>query len=66
MRIRIVCNFKKTLKIFIQLQIIDLKILFVNQLGKESKSLEIGSQGGRVSTHYAMDKETLSKIPKEN
>ena len=40
--------------------------LSINQPGKESKSLEIGSQGGRVSTHYAMDKETLSKIPKEN
>ena len=40
--------------------------LFVNQLGKESNSLEIGSQAGRVNTHRAMDKQKLSKIPKAN
>ena len=39
--------------------------LSINQLGKESNSLEIGSQGGRVNTHHAMDKENLSKMPKE-
>ena len=36
------------------------------QLGKESNSLEIGSQEGRVNTHCAMDKQNLSKIPMAN
>ena len=40
--------------------------LFINQLGKESKSLEIGSQAWRVNTHRAMDKQKLSKMPKAN
>ena len=39
--------------------------LSINQLGKESKSLEIGSQEGRVNTPRAMDKQKLYKIPKE-
>ena len=38
----------------------------INQLGKESNSLEIGSQAGRVNTHRAMDKKKLSKIPSAN
>ena len=38
--------------------------LSINQLGKESNSLEIGSKVGRVNTHQAMDKQKLSKIPK--
>ena len=36
----------------------------INLLGKESNSLEIGSQVGRVNTHREMDKQNLSKIPK--
>ena len=40
--------------------------LSINQLGKESNSLEIGSQAGRVNTHHAMDKQNLSKMSKEN
>ena len=40
--------------------------LSINQLGKESNSLEIGSQAGRVNTHRAMDKKKLFKIPKAN
>ena len=40
--------------------------LSINQLGKESNSLEIGSQAGRVNTRRAMDKQKLSKIPKDN
>ena len=40
--------------------------LSINQLGNESNSLEIGSQEGRVNTHYAMDKQKLSKMPKAN
>ena len=40
---------------------------YIKQLGKESNSLEIGSQAGRVNiTHSAMDKQNLSKIPKAN
>ena len=27
---------------------------------------QIGSQAGRENTHHAMDKENLSKIPKDN
>ena len=40
--------------------------LSINQLGNESNSLEIGSQAGRVNTHRAMDKQKLSKMPKDN
>ena len=40
--------------------------LSINQLGKESNSLEIGSQAGRVNTHCAMEKQKLSKMPKDN
>ena len=40
--------------------------LSINQFGKESNSLEIGSQARRVNTHRVMDKQKLSKIPKEN
>ena len=36
------------------------------QFQRESNSLEIGSLAGRVSTHHAMDKLVLSKMPKEN
>ena len=36
----------------------------INQLGKESNSLEIGSQARRVNTHHTMDKKKHSKIPK--
>ena len=43
---------------------ISLNGLSINQLGKESNSLEIGSQVGRVNTHRAMDKQKLSKMPK--
>ena len=39
--------------------------LSIKQLGKESNSLEIGSQVGRVNAHRAMDKQKLSKMPKE-
>ena len=35
------------------------------QFQLESNSLEIGSLAGRVSTHHAMDKLVLSKMPKE-
>ena len=38
----------------------------INQLEKESNSLEIGSQAGRVNTHLEMDKQKLSKIPNSN
>ena len=34
----------------------------VNQLGKESNSLEIGSQARRVNTHRAMDKQSSPKF----
>ena len=44
----------------------DLNGLSINQLVKESNSLEIGLQVGRVNTHYAMDKQNLSKIPNTN
>ena len=54
------------LKQFIQLQIRGVGGLSINQLGKESNSLKIGSQAGRVNTHRAMDKKKLSKIPKAN
>ena len=40
--------------------------LYINQIEKESKSLKIGSQAGRVNTHCAMDKQKLSKMPKAN
>ena len=40
--------------------------LYINQLGKESNSLETGSQARRVNTHHAMDKQKLSKMPKAN
>ena len=40
--------------------------LSINQLGKDSNSLEIGSQAGRLNTHYVMDKKYLSKIQKAN
>ena len=40
--------------------------LSINQLGKESNSLKIGSQAGRVNTHCAMDKQNLYKMPKGN
>ena len=43
-----------------------MNFLSINQLGKESNSLEIGSQAGRVNTHHAMDKKNLSKMPKTN
>ena len=43
-----------------------LNYLSINQLGKESNSLEIGSQAERVNIHRAMDKQKLSKIPKDN
>ena len=43
---------------------IGLNGLSINQLGKESNSLEIGSQARRVNTHRAIDKQKLSKIPK--
>ena len=36
----------------------------INQLGKESNSLEIGSLTGYVCTHRAMDKQKLSKNAK--
>ena len=45
---------------------IGLNGLSINQLGKESNSLEIGSQAGKVNTHRAMDKQTLSKMPEAN
>ena len=54
------------LKHFIQLQMRGLGGLPINQLGKEPNSLEIGSQAGRVNTHRAMDKQRLSKMPKDN
>ena len=38
----------------------------INQLGKESNSLEIGSQVGSVNTQCAMDKKNLSKMTKAN
>ena len=40
--------------------------LSLNQLGKESNSLEIGSQAGRVNTHRAMDKQKFSKMKNGN
>ena len=39
--------------------------IFINQFGKESNSLEIGSQAGRVNTHHALDKQNLSKMTKD-
>ena len=36
----------------------------INQLGKESNSLEIGSLAGKVCTHRGMDKQKLSKNSK--
>ena len=44
----------------------DINGFSINQLGKESNSLEIGSQAGRVNTHHAMDKQNLSKMQKAN
>ena len=43
-----------------------INFLSINQLGKESNSLEIGSQVGRVNTQGAMNKQKLSKMPKNN
>ena len=43
-----------------------MNVLSINQLGKESNSLEIGSQAGRVNTHHAMDKNKLSKMKKDS
>ena len=43
-----------------------MNFLSINQLGKESNSLKIGSQAGRVNTHHTMDKQKLSKMPKDN
>ena len=40
--------------------------LSIIELGKESNSLEIDSQEGRVNTHRAMDKKNLYKMPKSN
>ena len=40
--------------------------LSINQLGKESNSLEIGLQAGRVNTHHVVDKQNLSKMQKAN
>ena len=40
--------------------------LSINELGKESNSLEIGSQAEWVNTHRAMDKQKFSKMPKAN
>ena len=40
--------------------------LSINQLGKESNSLEFGSQAGRVNTHCVIDKQKLSKMSKAN
>ena len=40
--------------------------LSINQTGKESNSLEISSQAGRVNTHRAMDKKNISKMIKAN
>ena len=54
------------IKHFIHLQMIGLGGLSINQIGKESNSLEIGSQAGTMDTHSAMDKQKLSKIPKAN
>ena len=50
--------------ILIQMRVVC--ILSINQIGKESNSLEIGSQAGRVNTHRVMDKQELSKMPKAN
>ena len=38
--------------------------LSISQLGKESNSLEIGSQAGRVNTRRAIDKQKLSNFAK--
>ena len=38
--------------------------LSINQLGKESNSLEIGSQVGRENTHHAMEKAKALKNAK--
>ena len=54
------------LKHFMKLQMRGLNGISINQLGKESNSLEIGSQAGRVNTHCAIDKQKLSKMPKAN
>ena len=54
------------LKHFIQLETRGLGGLSINQHGKESNSLEIGSQAGRVNTHLAIDKQEIYKMPKEN
>ena len=43
-----------------------MNVTFINQLGKESNSLKIGSQAGRMNTHRAMDKQKLSKMSKAN
>ena len=40
--------------------------LAINQFGKESNSFKIGSLARRVNTHRAMDKQKISKMPKEN
>ena len=41
-----------------------MNVLSINQLRKESNSLEIGSQAGRVNTHRAMDKKNLTENAK--
>ena len=62
----IVWTFSLQIKLLHYAPMRSLNGLSINHLGKESNSLEIGSQAGRVNTHNAMDKQNLSKIPKAN
>ena len=62
----IVWNFKLKLKTLNYSPMIGVNGLSIKQIGKESNSLEIGSQAGRVNTHHALDKKKLSKMPKAN
>ena len=63
---RIVWDFNLQLKLLYSALMRGLNGLSINQLRKESDSLEIGSQAGRVNTHHAMDKQKLSKITNAN
>ena len=66
MRITTVWNFNLKLKHLNSYPMRGMNGISINQLAKESNSLEIGSQAGRVNTHRVMDKKKLSKMPKAN
>ena len=64
--IRIASEVAQTPTLPTKTPMIGLNGLSINQLGKESNFLKIGSQTLRVNTHRAMEKQKISKIPKAN